>query len=140
MMKNITIHGVRLTKFPRRDPIAGGRWARGTGKLGMPRSVPESAGIGAEVHRQLGGPEGLKICYMLGRQATRCTRQLTKMGIECEVVASSLIPRKPGDKVKTDRRDAEKLALCYQSGTLTRVWVPDAAHEAQVGPRPRAGG
>jgi hypothetical protein len=52
------------------------------------------------------------------------------MGIECEVVAPSLIPRKPGDKIKTDRRDAEKLALCYQSGTLTPVWVPDAAHEA----------
>ena len=46
------------------------------------------------------------------------------------VVAPSLIPRKPGDRVKTDRRDAEKLARCHRSGDLTAVWVPDAAHEA----------
>jgi transposase len=46
------------------------------------------------------------------------------------VVAPSLVPRKPGEKIKTDRRDAEKLAQCFQSGTLTSVWVPDAAHEA----------
>jgi transposase len=52
------------------------------------------------------------------------------MGVDCKVVAPSLIPRKPGDKIKTDRRDAEKLAVCFQSGTLTGVWVPDAVHEA----------
>jgi transposase len=52
------------------------------------------------------------------------------MGVDCIVVAPSLIPRKPGEKIKTDRRDAEKLAECLQSGTLTSVWVPDAAHEA----------
>jgi transposase len=52
------------------------------------------------------------------------------MGVECEVVAPSLIPKKPGERIKTDRRDAEKLAECFQSGTLTSVWVPDAKHEA----------
>jgi transposase len=41
-----------------------------------------------------------------------------------------LVPTKPGDRVKTDRRDAEKLARCYRAGDLTPVWVPDAAHEA----------
>jgi len=46
------------------------------------------------------------------------------------VVAPSLIPMKAGDRVKTDRRDAEKLARCYRAGELTAVWVPDAAHEA----------
>jgi transposase len=56
--------------------------------------------------------------------------QLTKMRVECEVVAPSLIPKKSGDRIKTDRRDAEKLAQCYQAGTLTAVWVPDGAHEA----------
>jgi transposase len=56
--------------------------------------------------------------------------QLTKLGVDCEVIAPSLIPRKAGDRVKTDRRDAEKLAQCYQSGELTPVWVPTLEHEA----------
>jgi transposase len=52
------------------------------------------------------------------------------MGVACEVIAPSLIPKKAGDRVKTDRRDAEKLARCYRAGELTAVWVPDEAHEA----------
>jgi transposase len=52
------------------------------------------------------------------------------MGIHCDVVAPTLVPVKSGDRVKTDRRDAQKLARCYRSGDLTPVWVPDAAHEA----------
>jgi len=50
--------------------------------------------------------------------------------VKCEVVAPTLVPVKAGDRVKTDRRDAEKLARSYRSGDLTPVWVPDAAHEA----------
>ena len=46
------------------------------------------------------------------------------------MIAPSLIPTKAGDRVKTDRRDAEKLARCYHAGELTPVWVPDADHEA----------
>ena len=46
------------------------------------------------------------------------------------MIAPSLVPAKAGDRVKTDRRDAEKLARCYRTGDLTAVWVPDAAHEA----------
>jgi transposase len=79
---------------------------------------------------QLGGPAGLKICYEAGPTGYALYWQLTKMGVECEVVAPSLVPRKPGEKIKTDRRDAQKLAQCFQSGTLTSVWVPDSAHEA----------
>ena len=56
--------------------------------------------------------------------------QLTQMGVACEVIAPSLIPTKAGDRVKTDRRDAEKLVRCYRVGELTPVWVPDADHEA----------
>lgn len=56
--------------------------------------------------------------------------QLSELGVQCEVVASTLVPVKAGDRVKTDRRDAEKLARCYRAGDLTGVWVPDAAHEA----------
>jgi transposase len=52
------------------------------------------------------------------------------MGIECDVVAPTLIPVKAGDKVKTDRRDAEKLARLLRSGDLTAVWVPDPEQQA----------
>lgn len=57
-------------------------------------------------------------------------RQLTQLGVACEVIAPTLVPTKAGDRIKTDRRDAEKLARCYRAGDLTPVWVPDAAHEA----------
>jgi len=56
--------------------------------------------------------------------------QLTALGVPCEVVAPTLVPVKSGDRVKTDRRDALKLARSYRAGDLTAVWVPDAAHEA----------
>jgi transposase len=56
--------------------------------------------------------------------------QLTALGVPCEVVAPTLVPVKAGDRVKTDRRDAAKLARSYRAGDLTPVWVPDAAHEA----------
>jgi transposase len=56
--------------------------------------------------------------------------QLIELGVKCEVVAPTLVPVKAGDRVKTDRRDAKKLACCYRAGDLTAVWVPDAAHEA----------
>ncbi len=50
--------------------------------------------------------------------------------MKCEVVAPTLVPVKAGDRVKTDRRDATKLARSYRAGDLTPVWVPDEAHEA----------
>ena len=50
--------------------------------------------------------------------------------MKCEVVAPTLVPVKAGDRVKTDRRDAKKLAHSYRNGDLTAVWVPDEAHEA----------
>ena len=56
--------------------------------------------------------------------------QLTQLGVACEVIAPSLVPTKAGDHVKTDRRDAEKLARCHRAGELTAVWVPNAAQEA----------
>jgi len=55
---------------------------------------------------------------------------LTKAGIPCQVIAPTLVPMKAGDRIKTDRRDALRLAQSFRSGDLTPVWVPDAAHEA----------
>jgi len=52
------------------------------------------------------------------------------LGHDCVVVAPSLIPKKPGERVKTNRRDAVTLARLHRTGELTSVWVPDATHEA----------
>jgi transposase len=80
---------------------------------------------------RLGGPEvELRVAYEAGPTGYALHRQLTKLGIDCIVVAPSLIPKQPGNKVKTDRRDALKLARLLRSGDLTPVWVPDEAHEA----------
>ncbi len=72
----------------------------------------------------------LKCCYEAGPTGYVLYWQLVQLGVACEVIAPSLIPTKPGDRVKTDRRDAEKLVRCYRAGELTPVWVPDADHEA----------
>jgi transposase len=79
---------------------------------------------------KLGPVQHLKACYEAGPTGYVLYWQLTTLGVACEVVAPTLIPTKAGDRVKTDRRDAEKLARCYRAGELTAVWVPDAAHEA----------
>src|SRR5215218_1085799 len=79
---------------------------------------------------KLGPARQLKACYEAGPTGYVLYWQLTQLGVVCEVIAPSLVPTKAGDRVKTDRRDAEKLARCYRAGELTAVWVPDAAHEA----------
>src|SRR5580693_4581266 len=72
----------------------------------------------------------LRFCYEAGPCGYGIQRQLSEAGHECVVVAPSLIPRKPGDRIKTDRRDAINLAKLHRAGELTPVWVPDPAHEA----------
>jgi transposase len=74
--------------------------------------------------------DALRFCYEAGPCGYGIQRQLASLGHECVVVAPSLIPRKPGERVKTDRRDAGKLAALHRAGELTPVWVPDQAHEA----------
>src|SRR6202795_4548746 len=80
--------------------------------------------------RKLGPVEELEFCYEAGPTGYALYWQLTRMGAQCEVVAPTLVPVKAGDRVKTDGRDALKLARNYRAGELTPVWVPDAAHEA----------
>jgi transposase len=95
--------------------------------LGRIPNRPESI---RKVMARLGTPESLRACYEAGPCGYVVYWQLTQLGIACEVVAPSLIPVKAGDRVKTDRKDAEKLARCYRAGQLTPVWVPDEDHEA----------
>ena len=72
----------------------------------------------------------LAFCYEAGPCGYGVHRQLISLGHRCDVVAPSLIPTRPGDRVKTNRRDATMLARLYRAGELTPVWVPDADHEA----------
>ena len=72
----------------------------------------------------------LEICYEAGPCGYGLHRQMTDAGHHCVVVAPSLIPRKPGDRIKTDRRDAINLAKLHRAGELTAVWIPDLVHEA----------
>jgi transposase len=69
-------------------------------------------------------------CYEAGPTGYGLYRQITGLGHDCVVVAPSLIPRKPGDRVKTNRLDALSLARQLRAGDLTAVWVPDPRHEA----------
>jgi transposase len=80
--------------------------------------------------RKLGSPEHLRACYEAGPTGFVLHWQLTQLGVKCDVIAPSLFPKKPGDRVKTDRRDALKLARSHRSGDLAAVWVPDEASEA----------
>ncbi len=74
--------------------------------------------------------EVVSYCYEAGPCGYGIYRQISDLGHDCSVVASSLIPTKPGDRVKTDRRDSENLARLHRAGELMPVWVPDQEQEA----------
>src|SRR5262245_45664222 len=76
----------------------------------------------------------LTFCYEAGPTGYGLYRLIRKLGHDCIVVAPSLIPKKPGDRVKTNRRDAVGLAKLSRAGELTAVWVPDERHEAMRDP------
>jgi transposase len=80
--------------------------------------------------KKLGTADQLRACYEAGPTGYVLYWQLAELGVNCEVIAPTLVPVKAGDRVKTDRRDAERLARSHRSGDLTAVWVPDAGSEA----------
>ena len=88
------------------------------------------ADIDQLLRRLQGKAATLQVAYEAGPTGYGLYRSLTSKGIACQVVAPSLIPRKPGDTVKTDRRDAVTLARLLRSGDLTAVYVPSVEDEA----------
>jgi transposase len=72
----------------------------------------------------------LFFAYEAGPTGYGLQRQIAALGHDCVVVAPSLIPKRPGERVKTNRRDALTLAKLHRAGELTPVWVPDPGHEA----------
>lgn len=89
--------------------------------LGTVPNRPESV---RRLVKKLGPAAHLRLCYEAGPTGYVLYWQLTALGVQCEVVAPTLVPVKAGDRVKTDRRDALKLARSYRAGDLTAVWVP----------------
>lgn len=101
--------------------------AESRGEIGnRPRAV---AKLVERLNREFEG-EVLLFCYEAGPCGYGLYRQLLGLGHDCQVVAPSLIPKKPGERIKTDKRDACKLAQTLRNGDLTAVWVPDAEQEA----------
>jgi transposase len=93
--------------------------------------IPNTPEATAKLVAKLAGKyEKLTFCYEAGPTGYGLHRQITGLGQVCNVVAPSLIPRKAGDRVKTNRRDALNLAKLLRAGELTPVWVPDEGHEA----------
>lgn len=71
----------------------------------------------------------LVACYEAGPTGYELARLLTRLGVTCDVIAPSLIPERAGDRVKTDRREAQKLALLHRAGQLTAIRVPSPQEE-----------
>jgi transposase len=84
------------------------------------------------VRRQLrrwGDPAALRVCYEAGPTGYALQRQLSALGVDCSVIAPALIPKRPGQRVKTDKRDALALCRLHRAGELTAVRVPDPEEE-----------
>jgi len=91
--------------------------------------IPNDPKVIARTVKKLASEGDVRVCYEAGACGYEIYRQLTALGVPCVVIAPSLIPRKPGDRIKTDRRDAVKLVRMYRAGELTPVWVPTPEQE-----------
>jgi transposase len=102
----------------------------GTGEVRSYGVIPNTPPAVARLVKKLGPPPRLRICYEAGPCGYVLLRQLTKLGVACTVVAPALIPTKPGERIKTDRKDAAKLARLHRAGELTAVAAPTPEQEA----------
>jgi transposase len=104
------------------------------GRTGEVRFLGEVGNTPAKIERtirKLASRYGrLQVCFEAGPTGYGLYRQVEELGQDCLVVAPALIPRRPGERVKTNRRDAVTLARLHRAGELTGVWVPDPVHEA----------
>ena len=105
-----------------------------SGRRGEVRFLGEIENSAATIERVIkrlaGRYDRLHVCFEAGPTGYELYRQIRDLGHDCMVVAPALIPKRPGEHVKTNRRDAITLARLHRAGELTAVWVPDAVHEA----------
>ncbi len=116
---------VRRSGRPQRFDCGGAQPPVFVGAIGS-----RQADLDRLIHRLQGKASALTFAYEAGPCGYGRHRYLTGKGLTCQVVAPSLIPKKPGDKVKTDPRDAVELARVLRSGDLTAVYVPSVEDEA----------
>src|SRR5712691_4916447 len=101
------------------------------GEIRFLGEIENSGAATAKLVRKLAAKyERLTFCYEAGPTGYGLYRQIESLGHACVVVAPSLIPKKPGDRVKTNRRDALNLVKLLRAGEVTAVWVPDPRQEA----------
>ncbi|SFV10143.1 IS110 family transposase, partial [Alicyclobacillus macrosporangiidus] len=126
-MKHITKYvGLDVSK----ETIAVAVAESGRGEARFVGTIPNTVEAIRKLVRQLSGENvRLEFCYEAGPTGYGLYRLLRAMDLSCFVVAPSLIPVRQGDRVKTDRRDALRLAQLLRAGELTPVWVPAEADE-----------
>jgi len=126
-MNNITKYiGLDVSK----ENIAVAVADEGRGRARYWGEIPNQIEYIRKMLKKLGNLEHVEVCYEAGPSGYVLKRQLESMGVRCVVVAPSLIPRQPGNRVKTDRRDSVRLAELLRAGELTEVWTPSEDDEA----------
>ena len=128
MLNTITTHFVGLDVHQATIAIAVADPGRGDPRV-MP-TIPNDFKTLMKSLKRLGNLDHLVCCYEAGPTGYGLYRQFKKAGVRCIVIAPSLVPVKSGQRIKTDRRDAAKLAGYLRSGDLTPIHVPDEATEA----------
>lgn len=104
--------------------------AEGSGTPALYGTIANDPSAVRKLVKQLAREAPLVAAYEAGPTGYTLHRQLTSLGVDCKVVAPSLVPRRGGDRIKTDARDAVALARLMRNGDLTPVWVPDSEHES----------
>jgi transposase len=87
--------------------------------------------VAMDTHKKQ-APGKMEFCYEAGVCGFTLKRRIEQFDCHCSVIAPSLVPRKPGERVKTDRRDARKLLVMHQAGLLTEVHAPNEQQEAAL--------
>jgi transposase len=126
MQKDIRFVGLDVHK----ETIAIGVAEPSGGEVRSLGTIPNEIEAIGKLVKKLRAGGAFTCCYEAGPTGYVLYWQMVKLGVSCVVIAPSLVPTKAGDRVKTDRRDAERLARCYRAGDLTPVWVPTPEHEA----------
>jgi transposase len=112
-----------------RDWISVGVLPPGTDEVAVDKIFHDEPSIRRLIDR-LGECSRVRFCYEAGPTGYELARLMRSMGVACEVIAPSLIPKAPGDRVKTDKRDCRRLARLHRAGELTAIRVPTVAEEA----------
>ncbi len=102
----------------------------GDSPVAVTSEIRNDAKVISRTFKRLAAEGEVVSCYEAGVCGFEIHRQLARLGVRCDVVAPSLIPRRPGERIKTDRRDAVKLARMLRAGELTAVFVPSEEQES----------